>query len=732
MNRLYFLLLVTFFNIAAANAQVIDIVTARSKSIGTTVTVSGVVTNGAEFGSNLRFFQDNTGGIAAYSSSVAMLAKGDSIVITGVLKQFNGLLELDPVTNVTVVSSNNPLPAPKVISLSTGFIEANEGMLIQVNNVNFTGSGNFGTGSSNYPITDGSVTKESRVLSTTNIGGTPIPSAKINLIGILGEYNGTYQLQPRSLNDIESAGPKFITPLSQNNITTTSFTVDFTTENPGSSIIRYGTSPAFGNIVNDMTLKTNHTLNISGLTPATLYFVQGISVNATNDTSFSGVQVMATQSLSTGDIKVYFNQPIDNSVSTTGLSANFLNQSMDDTIIAYIEKATNTLDIAIYNVDNQNQIITAINAAAARGVQVRVIANEGMTSTNYNAILVPKKKSPTGPAPSGGYYGLMHNKFVVIDAHASNPAVPYVITGSTNWTNAQVLSDANNMLIIQDQTLAKAYEREFEEMWNGKFGPEKTQNTPTQFVIGGKEVELYFSPSDNPEENLKQAIASADHEILFSMFTWTRYNISYDIKDRFDNGVFIAGVVDDTSNGGGQAFDILYGASPNTIFKYNQPGIFHHKYLIVDPNYPSSDPLVLTGSYNWTNSGAFRNDENYLIIHSDTIANLYYQEWYKRYTENGGTITVGIADNINSTPIEIVTYPNPASNMVNIMVNYSQPASAEVTIFDMTGIIISTSTLEIDGRTNFSIDTKEYKNGLYFMNFRCNDFSSTQKLMIIK
>ena len=47
--------------------------------------------------------------------------------------------------------------------------------------------------------------------------------------------------------------------------------------------------------------------------------------------------------------------------------------------------------------------------------------------------------------------------------------------------------------------------------------------------------------------------------------------------------------------------------------------------MIVDQDAPSSDPLVFTGSHNWSAAADNDNDENTLVIHDATIANIYYQ-----------------------------------------------------------------------------------------------------------
>ena len=54
------------------------------------------------------------------------------------------------------------------------------------------------------------------------------------------------------------------------------------------------------------------------------------------------------------------------------------------------------------------------------------------------------------------------------DAESSNPNEAIVWTGSTNLTADQIHSDHNDVIIIQDQALAKAYTMEFEEMWGVK------------------------------------------------------------------------------------------------------------------------------------------------------------------------------------------------------------------------------------------------------------------------
>jgi phosphatidylserine/phosphatidylglycerophosphate/cardiolipin synthase-like enzyme len=57
----------------------------------------------------------------------------------------------------------------------------------------------------------------------------------------------------------------------------------------------------------------------------------------------------------------------------------------------------------------------------------------------------------------------------------------------------------------------------------------------------------------------------------------------------------------------------------------NLPG--KDKFAVIDVE--GDDPVVIVGSYNWTNAGAHDNDENTLILHDRELARAYYEEWQR-------------------------------------------------------------------------------------------------------
>jgi len=189
-----------------------DIANARTFPINQTVTVTGVVTNGAELG-QIRYMQDATAGIAAYGGPVTGTVRGDSVTVTGPLIEFAGLLEISTVASMTNHGQAVIQPTPLQVSvLAIG--EPLESQLVVLENVTFVQSGLFAAGNSTVQVTDGTNTMDIRINSSTNIAGTAIPTGAVSVTGLVGQYNTNYQIVPRDLNDIIT----YVAPLYEINI----------------------------------------------------------------------------------------------------------------------------------------------------------------------------------------------------------------------------------------------------------------------------------------------------------------------------------------------------------------------------------------------------------------------------------------------------------------------------------------------------------------------------------
>ena len=714
-----------FICFVAAAQTPIPIDEAKIKAVGDIVTVEGIVTNGPELGA-IRYMQDGSAGIAVFDYDFADAVKpGDLVQVTGALDLYNELMEIKKsgaTMQYKIISSNNPLPAPKEVTTAIGFTEDYEGELVRFSNIKFTDVGNFKTASTNYKIFDGSLTYEVRVVDATNIVNTPIPTEYINLVGIMSQFKTTYQLLPRSLSDFEYLGnpPVISSSLTQSNITTTSFDVSFTTLFDGNTTIKYGKTKSLEmGALNDGNYTTNHITNLSGLSPATVYYVQAISESASGDESKSAIMPMMTASLSSGDIKVYFNSPVNNSVSN-GPTAIYVKNAIADTLANYFSRAKYTIDMSLYTFDNATGILDALKAAANKGIKCRFVADSDIDKAIYN--LFPGSKITR----DSEVQGIMHNKFVIIDAESPDPNDPIVWTGSTNFSDDQLNKDPNNVIIIQDQSLARAFTMEFDEMFGEKFGSDKLDNTPKEFVVGGKRVEAYFSPGDDIRTNFKKSVAQANYELFFAIMQLTRTDMANAIEDRIYDKVFLAGILDDTSTPENQAcFDILAPKMKENLKVDGKSYIFHHKYFIADPNYWDSDPTVWTGSYNWTNSAQVRNDENVVVVHDKNVANIYYQEFVQRFNDLGGILAT---DDINKN-WQLMAWPNPVSNELTIAIFGKNPEKINLQFTDSSGKVLLQKNWTIGtAPSTFKINTANYAAGLYLLTINVQ----TQKIIIQK
>jgi len=187
-----------------------NIAEARAMGYGATVTIRGIVTNGPELGLS-RYLQDVTAGLVAYSSSIISVDRGDSIQISGVLTNYNNLMEIDPVTSFIVFTGGKPLSDPQVITPGQ-MSEPYESELVRMNNVIFINGGGVFSGNTNYNITANGDTAQVRINNNSNLVGQIIPTGEVTLIGICSQFsytnpNAGYQLLLRDMADIPDGYP---------------------------------------------------------------------------------------------------------------------------------------------------------------------------------------------------------------------------------------------------------------------------------------------------------------------------------------------------------------------------------------------------------------------------------------------------------------------------------------------------------------------------------------------
>ncbi len=739
---------------------------------GQVFTIAGIVTSSNQFGTNgPGSIQDVTGGISIFGSGfVGQVSIGDSVTVTSTLTHFNGLTQLDfrrAGSSFTKHSSNRYFDTTivtisQIASQQWNGFEEFESRIIRINNVTIQGTGNFAS-ATNYNITDATGTLSAGLRidnDVSSIIGQPIPQSPIDIIGILGQfktsppYNSGYQILPRFINDLVfDNSPLVLNPVVASNITSNGFTVYFNTVRPGNSQVKYGLTPSLeldSVVIPGST--TTHVVQITNLQPGTLYYFRAYSENSFGK-SYSSIQSVSTASSnpSLGTINIYFNFSVDTTVAIPGNAAKG-NVNFTQKLIERINAATHSIDMALYSFFDLPNIADALVAAKNRGVKIRFVYDNRTTQNSVQTLInngIPVLKR------TSGLNGIMHNKFFIFDARDTIATNDWLWTGSWN-VSALETGWENNVVEINDPTITQAYKIEFEEMWGGsgeqpnpsnaKFGIQKTDNTPHTFNIGGRTVRVYFSPSDGTIGKINNVINTANKDIYFATYAFTRSDIATAMNNRFNAGANdIRGIVDQVNTTGSQ-YNFL--ASFAEMFP-NVGNTLHHKYGIVDATQPNSVPTVITGSANWSNAAANDNDENIIIIEDLLIANQYMQEFKRRYNESGGTrsfiVPLSTENFANSEMLSDFTvyqnFPNPfgsASHSSNpntsIHFDVFRPGNYKVIVYDLLGREIKTLFNDYlsTGRISLNFDGSEFSSGTYIYRVIGQSSSKAFKMLLLK
>ncbi|MGH7493356.1 MAG: choice-of-anchor I family protein [bacterium] len=188
---------------------------ARQSNAGSTLTVQGVVTRAR---GRLARIQDDTGAIAIFQSSGAFrtaiangeVRSGDLLRVSGRITPFNGLLEIDTITAFEVLSRDHALPEPQLVSLNelAANGEAYESKLIYLNDLSLNNLGDAAfQANKNYPLSDASNNSGLVTLSTfggsdIDIAGRSVPAKTFDFKGVLGDFNGSFQIIPVEATDL--------------------------------------------------------------------------------------------------------------------------------------------------------------------------------------------------------------------------------------------------------------------------------------------------------------------------------------------------------------------------------------------------------------------------------------------------------------------------------------------------------------------------------------------------
>jgi len=361
-------------------------------------------------------------------------------------------------------------------------------------------------------------------------------------------------------------------------------------------------------------------INVGGVFDVTQTSVANVPPPISTDTPFQPGDSVST-SVSGGQSdwwQVYFTDRL-----TMG-DPNHISGSIEEKLIERINAAQTSIHIASFEFD-LTLVADALIAAHNRGVDVRWVTDNEF---GIDADSEPGRGQFAMLQAAGievradTRTALMHNKFWIFDGQI-------LWTGSTNITESGIFVQDNNTIVFNSPELAAIYEREFLEMWDGKFGPKSPSQLADQSLsLNGTPIQVIFTSEDPAlEPTIVPLVSRATSSIHFLAFSFTDFPLADAMVQRAKAGVTVSGVIDKTQSGGtGSELGTLFCAGI-AVRQDGNPQFMHNKVIIVDERY------VVTGSLNYSTSAEESNDENVIIIDNPEIASLYLQDFNKVFSQ---------------------------------------------------------------------------------------------------
>ena len=355
----------------------------------------------------------------------------------------------------------------------------------------------------------------------------------------------------------------------------------------------------------------------------------------------------------------------------------WLSNGLEEAVLAFINKAEkgDALHVAVYEFQKP-ELLKGLKDAALRGVDVKAVYHHrqknakdttaakndaavkaaglddaSLAAENLQPIVKPRKANPQS--------AIMHNKFVILLKNDGTKPVPKAVwSGSTNWTDGGLYGQLNVGHAVFDDTVAALYEGYFQLLHDDADAEDIKHAlaalTPISLVIPGEhKVTPVFSPQGadtmlhlyaNLCDGAKMIFVSAPFAlspIILKILTVKNDDIlRFMLLDKMSSlgkGEEVNVIEHDPS-------DSIAAATTETTVLHDFQGkllagkeSFHHagihihsKIIMVDPF--GSDPIIVTGSANFSNNSTEVNDSNSLILRGFTsVADIYSTEFMRMF-----------------------------------------------------------------------------------------------------
>lgn len=146
-------------------------------------------------------------------------------------------------------------------------------------------------------------------------------------------------------------------------------------------------------------------------------------------------------------------------------------------------------------------------------------------------------------------------------------------------------------------------------------------------------MQVAFPPWDNAEAMVIEVIAGARKQILVQAFAFTNRSIARALVDAHKRGVDVQVTADrgQTFSGDNSRIPDL-AAAGIPVFLELRYAAAHNKTMVIDAG--GAEPVVITGSFNWTWGAQHRNAENLLLLRRNPeMTRAYHDNWQRHQAD---------------------------------------------------------------------------------------------------
>jgi phosphatidylserine/phosphatidylglycerophosphate/cardiolipin synthase-like enzyme len=335
----------------------------------------------------------------------------------------------------------------------------------------------------------------------------------------------------------------------------------------------------------------------------------------------------------------------------------WLSRGLFEAMLAFIARANSNLfalRVAAYEF-NYHPVHAALKDAKDAGADVRIIfdaRDPDLAAANQAAVAASKIKSlctERTAQPSA----IAHNKFIVL---LRNNKPIAVWTGSTNFTDGGIFGHSNVGHVVNDPDVAAQYLAYWELLHPdpesadlrtdvGTLTPTPAPGssvgagTMTLFSprSGIKLLEWYAEQAAAANTMLCMTFAFGINKAFVPMFETPFPGLRYALLDNDGTNADMKATVLRLRKKSFNRFAVGSAIRVNKFDKWVKERLtglnkhvpyIHTKYMLVDPFGP--DPIIITGSANFSDASTKDNDENMIVIRGDkSVADIYATEYFR-------------------------------------------------------------------------------------------------------